>query len=166
MATAIETEGPGPSFHPCNDPNLSPEEFLQAVMADQTFSMSIRVQAASGLVWSQYARTVSITPSTSLFIPEPYCHEYLVQCPWLTDPCPIVGKSQSNSSSGEYNCQPQSETPPPINTETPSYPPNLEKFLYTVFYTSPLLRSLLVRENYNSNLQFGNYGRRDSSSMN
>jgi hypothetical protein len=155
-------QGPGPgdasSLHPCNDPNLSPEEFLQAVYQDQTFSMSLRVRAASGLVWSQYAKSVLHTPATSMFIPEGYSAELMARYPWSQDPGSSNGKSQSNSRSGEYNRHPQSGDPAPsINTETTPSTPNFEKFLYTVFYTSPLLRRLLTPEYHSSSADFRKY---------
>src|SRR6516164_73970 len=31
--------------HPCNNPNLSPREFLEAVMHDDTFSIALRAKA-------------------------------------------------------------------------------------------------------------------------
>ena len=35
--------------HPCNNPNLSPIEFLEAVMHDDTFSIALRAKAAKAL---------------------------------------------------------------------------------------------------------------------
>src|SRR5262245_43071592 len=43
------SEAPGPA-HPCDAPGLSPIEFLQAVYRDSSLPMSIRIDAARGLL--------------------------------------------------------------------------------------------------------------------
>jgi hypothetical protein len=79
-----ESKAPGPAsmVHPCNDPNLSPEEFPQRVMVDDTFSMALRVKAASALTAIQ---TKAPQPPITIRIKDPYCHEYLARFPWLKE---------------------------------------------------------------------------------
>src|SRR5262245_27501194 len=43
------SEAPGPA-HPCDAPGLSPIEFLQAIYRDPLLPMSIRIDAARGLL--------------------------------------------------------------------------------------------------------------------
>jgi hypothetical protein len=47
---SITREGHGPQHHPCNDPSLGPLEFLHAVYCDPLLPMSIRIDAARGLL--------------------------------------------------------------------------------------------------------------------
>ena len=113
--------------HPCNNPNLSPEEFLQRVMVDDTFSMALRVKAASALTAIHSKAPV---PPITIHIKDPYSHEYLARFPWLKeftikDPEQINRKSQSKDRIRSDSYQPSSETPAPINIETNSYPPTL-----------------------------------------
>src|SRR5262249_55583441 len=113
--------------HPCNNQNLSPEEFLQRVMVDDTFSMTLRVKAAAALTSIQ---TKAHVPPITIRIKDPYCHEYLARFPWLKefaakDPEQINENSQSKSRIRPDNPQPSSETPGPTNIETNSYPPTL-----------------------------------------
>ena len=113
--------------HPCNNPNLSPEEFLQRVMVDDTFSMALRVKAAAALTSIQ---TKAPVPPITIHIKDPYSHEYLTRFPWLKefaakDPEQVNTNSQSKSRIRPDNPQPSSETPGPTNIETNSYPQTL-----------------------------------------
>ena len=47
---SITREGRGPQTHAYDDPDLSPIEFLQAVYRDPLLPMSIRIDAARGLL--------------------------------------------------------------------------------------------------------------------
>ena len=83
--------------HPCNNPNLSPIEFLEAVMHDDTFSIALRVKAAAALTSIQ---TKAPVPPITIHIKDPYSHEYLARFPWLKefaakDPEQINAISQS-----------------------------------------------------------------------
>jgi hypothetical protein len=51
------------SAHPCNDPDLSPIEFLQCVYRDPLLPMSIRIDAARGLLPYTEPRPASIPSS-------------------------------------------------------------------------------------------------------
>src|SRR5215469_12229920 len=113
--------------HPCNNPNLSPEEFLQRVMVDDTFSMALRVKAAAALT---SIHTKAPVPPITIHIKDPYSYEYLARFPWLKefatkDPEQVNTNSQSKSRIRPDNPQPSSETPGPTNIETDSYPPTL-----------------------------------------
>src|SRR5262249_28007873 len=113
--------------HPCNNPNLSPIEFLEAVMHDEPFSMALRVKAAAALTSIQ---TKAPVPPITIHIKDPYSHEYLTRFPWLKefaakDPEQVNTNSQSKSRIRPDNPQPSSETPGPTNIETNSYPPTL-----------------------------------------
>src|SRR5215470_6859457 len=112
--------------HPCNNSNLSPIEFLQAVMHDDTFSMPLRARAAKALT---SIHTKAPVPPITIHIKDPYSHEYLARFPWLKefaakDPEQINANSQSFSVGAINNHQPSSETPGSINTERYSHPPS------------------------------------------
>jgi len=113
--------------HPCNNPNLSPIEFLEAVMHDDTFSIALRAKAAKALTSMQ---TKAPVPPITIHIKDPYSHEYLTRFPWLKefaakDPEQVNTNSQSKSRIRPDNPQPSSETPGPTNIETNSYPATL-----------------------------------------
>jgi len=120
--------------HPCNNPNLSPREFLEAVMHDDTFSIALRAKAAKALTSIQ---TKAPVPPITIHIKDPYSHEYLTRFPWLKefaakDPEQVNTNSQSKSRIRPDNPQPSSETPGPTNIETNSYPPYLENIIQTL----------------------------------
>ena len=120
--------------HPCNNPNLSPIEFLEAVMHDDTFSIALRAKAAKALTSIQ---TKAPVPPITIHIKDPYSHEYLTRFPWLKefaakDPEQVNTNSQSKSRIRPDNPQPSSETPGPTNIETNSYPPYLENIIQTL----------------------------------
>ena len=71
--------------HPCNNPNLSPEEFLQRVMVDDTFSMALRAKAAKAL-------TLIHTKAPQPPITIPWLKEFAVK-----DPEQVNTNSQSKS---------------------------------------------------------------------
>ena len=113
------SEAPGPA-HPCDAPGLSPIEFLHAVYCDPHLPMSIRIDAARGLL-----------PYTE---PRPACAPSShVGCKiiigGLGPPSPdpevpeqINENSQSFSWSALNSHQPQLDDPRPLNTETNSSP--------------------------------------------
>jgi len=113
--------------HPCNNPNLSPIEFLEAVTHDDTFSIALRAKAAKALT---LIHTKAPVPPITIHIKDPYSHEYLARFPWLKefatkDPEQINTNSQSKSRIRSNSRHPSSETPGPIYTETTSNPPTL-----------------------------------------
>jgi hypothetical protein len=61
------------SDHPCNDPDLEPVEFLQAIMRDELFSISIRMKAARYLALIE-ARAYQ--PDAIIRIPDPVGYKY------------------------------------------------------------------------------------------
>jgi len=110
--------------HPCNNPNLSPIEFLEAVTHDDTFSIALRAKAAKALT---LIHTKAPVPPITIHIKDPYSHEYLTRFPWLKefaakDPEQVNTNSQSKSRIRPDNPQPSSETPGPTNIEANSYP--------------------------------------------
>ena len=120
--------------HPCNNPNLSPIEFLEAVMHDDTFSIALRAKAAKALT---LIHTKAPVPPITIHIKDPYSHEYLTRFPWLKefaakDPEQVNTNSQSKDRNRSYSHQPSSETPGPTNIETNSYPPYLENIIQTL----------------------------------
>jgi len=116
---SITREGRGPQTHAYNDPNLSPKEFLLAVMRDPSQPMATRITAAR-----------DVAP---YFIAAP---RPVVQGPTITiviggieDRDEINANSQSFSEDRSYNHRPFWTTPGPSyiektfpspNTETPS----------------------------------------------
>src|SRR6516164_3236828 len=68
--------------HPCNNPNLSPIEFLEAVTHDDTFSIALRAKAAKALT---LIHTKAPVPPITIHIKDPYSHEYLARFPWLKE---------------------------------------------------------------------------------
>src|SRR6516162_759717 len=106
-----------PQTHAYDDPSLDPLEFLQAVYRDQTLPMSIRIDAARALL--------------------PYTEPRPARAPSSHLGCKIIigglgsgteapeqdnGKSQSKSAIANNSHHPQSESPGPLYTETPSDP--------------------------------------------
>jgi hypothetical protein len=114
--------------HPCNNPNLSPIEFLEAVMHDNTFSIALRAKAAKALT---LIHTKAPVPPITIHIKDPYSHEYLKEFA-VKDPEQVNTNSQSKSRIRPDNPQPSSETPGPTNIETNSYPPYLENIIQTL----------------------------------
>lgn len=111
--------------HPCNNPNLSPIEFLEAVMHDDTFSIALRVKAAKALT---LIHTKAPVPPITIHIKDPYSHEYLTRFPWLKefaakDPEHINANSQSFSLGATNNRHPRCGDPGRPNIETKN--PNL-----------------------------------------
>ena len=119
----MQTEfiAPSPPPHAYNDPDLSPIEFLYAVYRDPRLPMSIRIDAARGLL-----------PYTE---PRPACASSShVGCTIVigglgdhgsASPSPgqINSERQSFPLSASNSHQPQSESQGPLYTETPSNPP-------------------------------------------
>ena len=98
---SITREGRGPQTHAYNDPNLSPKEFLLAVMRDPSQPMATRITAAR-----------DVAP---YFIAAP---RPVVQGPTLTiviggieDPEQIIGETQSNFDFRPAKPQPFWTTP-------------------------------------------------------
>ena len=115
------SEAPGPA-HPCDAPGLSPIEFLQAVYRDPLLPMSIRIDAARGLLPHTEAPpgprpANSVPPRCTIVIGGlgPYDHGSLPK-----DPESINTISQSKSEIANNSHRPQSETPGPLYTETNS----------------------------------------------
>src|SRR5262245_10152809 len=114
------SEAPGPA-HPCDAPGLSPIEFLEAIYRDPLLPISIRIDAARGpLPYTEPPpgpRPVSQGPTITIVIGG------------IPDPEQINSETQSFSLRRSNTRQPQSESPPPSNIETTSYPPYLENII-------------------------------------
>ena len=120
--------------HAYNDPDLSPIEFLYAVMRAQHQPTAIRIEAAKALFPFTEPRPASIP---SLHIGCTIVIGGLGPCPSHSlpdhgsvaeDPEQINTISQSFSRSGSNNPQPSSEATAPVYTETTSYPPSLPDY--------------------------------------
>jgi hypothetical protein len=68
--------------HPCNAPDLTPIEFLEAVMNDQTFSIALRLKAAKYLTM---IATREPQPSATIRIPDPMSDYYIRRFPWILE---------------------------------------------------------------------------------
>ena len=87
--------------HPCNNPNLSPIEFLEAVTHDDTFSIALRAKAAKALTLIHTKAPVppitinKLRPDLAhVPIPEPR----MCRCGhWLFGPCPLGERCRERS---------------------------------------------------------------------
>src|SRR5262249_24624973 len=102
--------------HPCDAPGLSAIEFLRAVYHDPLLPMSIRIDAARGLLPYTEPRPASTPKWNGYRIviggPGPYDHGSAPK-----DPDGVNGKSQSFPPSASYNHQPFLTTPGPSYIE-------------------------------------------------
>ena len=133
---SITREGKGPQTHPCNAPSLGPLEFLQAVYRDPLLPMSIRIDAARGLL--PYTepppgpRPTNSVPRCKIIIGGlgPCDHGSAPK-----DPDGVNGKSQSFPPSASYNHQPFLTTPGPSYIEKILERMSLDEILKTVANT-------------------------------
>jgi hypothetical protein len=124
MRTEFTHQDPGPSPHAYNDPDLSPIEFLLAVMHCDRLPMSTRIDAARGLL-----------PYTE---PRPACAPSShVGCTIVIgglgpcDPDPLPGSTRDHSQNpfGAQIPVPRDDEPgDPQNLTTTSYPPSLPNY--------------------------------------
>ena len=119
MATVADFTRLGlpPQTHAYDDASLDPLEFLQAVYRDSSLPMSIRIDAARGVLPFTEPRPASAPLS---YVGCKIIIGGLGSSP--EDPDGIYEKSQSFSVSASNNPHPSSEPPAPVNTETNSYP--------------------------------------------
>src|SRR5262249_26017454 len=125
---SITREGRAPQTHAYDDPDLSPIEFLQAVYRDPLLPMSLRIDAARGLLPYTEPRPAS-TPSSHIG-----CTIVIGGLgPCAADPSPeqINSETQSFPLSASNSRQPSSRGQGSSNTETPSNPPKPKPFLST-----------------------------------
>ena len=129
MATVKEfiRNGLPPQTHAYNDPDLSPKEFLLAVMRSQHLPLSFRIKAAEAAAPyftprpGEARHYPCVGYHLTYVIPDnPALREALE--PSTEPPEQINGKSQSFSSAASNSRQPQLETPGPSNIETNSSP--------------------------------------------
>jgi len=118
----MQTEfiAPSPPPHAYNDPDLSPIEFLYAVYRDASLPMSIRIDAARGLLpytEPRPARIPSSDVSCTIVIPP-----FEARTPDTEAHEGDNGKSQSFPENRSYNPQPPSGPAAPVYTETTSPP--------------------------------------------
>src|SRR5215467_16269259 len=118
-------EAPGPA-HPCNAFGLSPLEFLQAVYRDPLLPMSIRIDAARGLLPYTEPRPTNTPPwnGCTIVIP-PFDYEPRTPDPGSVAPPPEQINSDRPSNplsasalSASANHPAQSELPPEENLTT------------------------------------------------
>jgi hypothetical protein len=104
-----------PTAHPCNDPDIAPIQFLEAVMHDDAFSIAVRMKAAKHL-----ASIAGGIPQSSctLHIPDPYSQEYIARYPRL------LGMDRITRNDSLFSCRAQKA--PTLTTTTPG-PINLMK---------------------------------------
>jgi hypothetical protein len=125
-----KAQEPEPTARPYNKPNLSPIEFLEAVMHCDTLSIALRAKAAKALT---LIHTKAPVPPITIHIKDPYSHEYLTRFPWLKklaaeNPGQINANSQSKDRNRPDSHQPSSKTLAPLYTETTSNPPSLPDY--------------------------------------
>src|SRR5262245_27580247 len=134
---SITRKGCGPQVHAYNDPSLSATEFLRAVYCDPTLPMSIRIDAARGLL--PYTEPPPGPRPTNSFPPRctivigglgPYDQGLSPE-----DPEQIVSETQSFSPSASNNPQPQSESPGPSYIEKILERMSLDEIIKTVANT-------------------------------
>ena len=115
MRTQFTHQDPQPSSHAYNDPDLSPIEFLYAVMRATHQPMSIRIQAASALLpyTHPYPRPTNSIPRCTIVIPP-----FEPRTPNHEAHEGDNGKSQSFSEIADNTCHPQSGGPGPSNMMT------------------------------------------------
>ena len=135
MRVEFSTQDPGPSSHAYNDPSLSPIEFLQAVYRDPRLPMSVRIDAARGLLPYAEPRPASSPPSyvgRTIVIGGlgPYDHGSAPK-----DPDGVNGKSQSFPPSASYNHQPFLTTPGPSYIEKILERMSLDEIIKTIANT-------------------------------
>jgi len=114
------SEAPGPA-HPCDAPGLSPIEFLQAVYRDPLLPMSIRIDAARGLLPYTEPRPTNSFPHRCKII-----IGGLGSPP--DDPERINSDRQLKSEIASQNRQPLPGDPGSSNIETTSYPQTLPDY--------------------------------------
>src|SRR5262245_13610012 len=142
------------SAHPCNDPSLNPLEFLQAVYRDASFPMSIRIDAARGLLpYTEPRPTNSFPPRRTIVIGGLGDHGSAPE-----DPEQFNTKSQSSSVRRSNNPHPQSgatrplysdENPEPsplIDYSTPPTPSELQEIKAAINQLRPDLSHLPIPE--------------------
>ena len=118
---SITRKGCGPQAHAYNDPSLSATEFLRAVYCDPTLPMSIRIDAARGLLPYTEPRPASAPSSrVGCTIVIGGLGDHGSASP---SPGQINSERQSFPLSASNSHQPQSESQGPLYTETPSNPP-------------------------------------------
>jgi len=114
---SITREGRGPQTHAYDAPDLSPLQFLTEVMHAKHLPLDMRIKAASALLpyTNSSPRSQTIPPRCKIIIGG--------LGPCATDPPEQINENlQSFSVSADNSCQPSSEPPAPVNTETNSYP--------------------------------------------
>jgi len=113
MATVKEfvrkdpSEAPGPA-HPCDDPSLSPKEFLLAIMRDRAMPLSTRIQAAHDVAPYVLAEPRPTTNITCTIVIEGIRSE---------DPDRDNRNQQSNLSDRSHNPRPFPGAPGPSHIE-------------------------------------------------
>jgi len=128
-----------PPRHAYDEPNLSPKEFLLAVMRSQHLPLTIRIKAAEGAApyFTRRPGKTHVHPCVdahlTYIIPDhPRLREaYEPRTPEQAPPADSHEQnnenSQSFSNSPPNSCQPQLETQAPLNTETNSSPLTFEE---------------------------------------
>jgi len=159
MATVADFTrlGLGPQTHAYNDPNLSAIEFLRAVYHDTSLPMSIRIDAARGLLPFTEPRPASIpTPQCTIVIPPlPNDHGSVAQDPASGS----TGNHSENPDFANKTLTHGDDTGSPLNIETTHHPlffdaPScIEEHLETTFANAPkaLLEKLKAEALFNPN---------------
>ena len=152
------SEAPGPA-HPCDAPGLSPIEFLQAVYRDPLLPMSIRIDAARGLLPHTEPppgpRPVYSVPRCTIVIggPGPYNHGSSPEDPEQTNTNSqsfSVGRSNSHHAQSETpgtpNFEEMNSDHSPIDYSTPPTPTELQEIKAVINRLRPDLAPLPVPE--------------------
>src|SRR5215813_6167431 len=119
---SITREGKGPQPHLYDDPDLSPLEFMLAVMRDTTLPLAIRLDAAAKVAPFYHRRLRSLNPHCTIVIP-PLSYE-----PWaeVCSPWPrSTANDSENPSASSKTLSHGGHTPAPANLRGDPEPPSL-----------------------------------------
>ena len=124
-------KSPSEAPHPCDAPGLSPIEFLQAVYRDPLLPMSIRIDAARGLLPYTEPRPASIPLShigCTIVIGGLGDHGSASPSPEPRSPADPTEFHSQNPSGAQITVPRDGEPGDPVNIETTSYPPSLPDY--------------------------------------
>jgi len=124
------SEAPGPA-HPCDAPGLSPIEFLQAIYRDPLLPMSIRIEAARGLLPYTEPRLASVPPShigCTIVIGGLGPCDYGSASPEPRPPADPTGNHSQNPFGAKITLTRDGDPGNPVNIETTFHPQSLRDY--------------------------------------
>src|SRR5262249_2305567 len=124
---SITREGKGPQPHLYDDPDLSPLEFMLAVMRDTTLPLAIRLDAAAKVAPFYHRRLRSLNPHYTIVIPPLSLEPWSEICsPWPR----TTAKHSQNSDPSSKTLNHGGDTQAPVNLTTDPEP-------YSPDYSAP-----------------------------